>query len=523
MAREQIGFGLTFVGRFLVVFAGLASASLASTVGNEAETILTSMRKAAGSSALKQQTGDLLIRGRSSESGSPTEFSLRFTSGDRFLEKVEGPLGETRGCNDSCCWKFDRSGVSRTLELSDRDGCELLTRIQTGQWLANVDAKNVVVAANEGDPRTAILHVRQGRLKARLSANRATWLPESLAWSDIAGEHAWTFRSFRDDLGWKVPATIAVTTAGKPDGTYEVSSVSRESANATNYDCVETKWDGVHFNSKSSPRLDVKRDKMGQLLVHPKIDGQSLGWFVFNTGSTVTMLDAATAARLKLTPVTSVSTISPFGTRQASLVRGTSLELGPVKIDKPFLVTSDLAMVQAALGKDVVGFIGYDLLSRCVAQVNLGDNSIQLYDPQKYRLATGHWQKLVFDSDIPVVQAKFDGGEGFFRLDIGATGAASNVVFNTPIVADLKLLQGRKVKDVQLAMKRALQGRIGWFELGEHRFGNPNVVFALDTQGPFGDEFTAGNLGVNFLRVYRIVLDYPHERVVLVAPRKAKK
>src|ERR1700693_2838796 len=122
MAREQIGFGLTFVGRFLVVFAGLASASLASTVGNETETILKSMRKAAGSSALKQQTGDLLMRGRSTDSGPPAEFSLRFTSGDRFLEKVEGPLGETRGCNDSCCWRFGRTGVSRTLDLSDRDG-----------------------------------------------------------------------------------------------------------------------------------------------------------------------------------------------------------------------------------------------------------------------------------------------------------------------------------------------------------------------------------------------------------------
>jgi hypothetical protein len=523
MAQERIGFGLTLVGRFLVVFAGLASASMASTVGNEAETILTSMRKAAGSAALKQQTGDLLISGRSTESGSAAEFRLHFTSGDRFLEKVEGPLGETRGCNDSCCWKFDRSGVSRTLELSDRDGCELLTRIQTGQWLANVDAKNVVVAANEGDPRTAILHVHQGRLKARLYVNRSTWLPESLVWSDIAGEHAWTFRTYRDDLGWKVPATIAMTTAGKPDGSYEVSSVSRESANATNYDRVETKWDNVHFNSKSSPRLDVKRAKMGQLLVHPKIDGQSLGWFVFDTGSSATILHVAPAARVKLTSTTSAPTVTAFGTSQSSLGRATSLELGPMVIDKPFLVTMDLGMLQAALGKDVVGIVGSDLLSRCVAQINLGDNSVQLYDPQTYRLAGGRWQKLVFDSDIPVVQAKFDGGEGFFRLDVGATGAAGNVVFHSPTVADLKLLQGRKVKDVQLAMKRASQGRIGWFELGEHRFGNPNVVFALDPQGPFGDEFTAGNVGVNFLRAFRIVLDYPHERVALVSHRQARK
>ena len=241
--------------------------------------------------------------------------------------------------------------MSRTLELSDRDGCELLTRIQTGQWLANVDVKNVVVAPNEGDPRTAVLHLRQGRLKARLYVNRADLAAREPGLERYAGEHAWTFRTFRDDLGWKVPATIAVTTAGKPDGTYEVSSISRESANATNYDRVETRWDSVHFNSKSSPRLDVKRAKTGQPLVHPKIDGQSLGWFVFNTGSTATMLDAAAAARLKLTPVTSVSAVSAFGTRQASLVRATSLELGPVTIDKPFLVTANLTMLQARSAK----------------------------------------------------------------------------------------------------------------------------------------------------------------------------
>ena len=93
MARERIGFGLTFAGIFLVVFAGLASASLASTVGNEAETILTSMRKAARSSALKQQTGDLLIRGRSNESGSSTEFSLPLFVGRPVPGKGRGPAG----------------------------------------------------------------------------------------------------------------------------------------------------------------------------------------------------------------------------------------------------------------------------------------------------------------------------------------------------------------------------------------------------------------------------------------------
>lgn len=367
MARKRNGFGLTFVGRFLVVFTGLASASLASPVGNDAEAIVASMRKAAGISALKNQTGDLVIRG-------------------------------------------------------------------------------------------AI-----------------------------------------DRLWPRPPQTRQPTTPSKVSGTKFVS------------------------NAKSPERLEVRRAKTGQLLVHPKIDGQSLGWFVFDTGTGGTVIHAAVAARLKLKRLSSVGVVTAFASSQASLNQANSLELGPVVIDKPFLVTMDLGFLQGMVGKDVVGLIGYDLLSRCVAQVNLSESSIQLYDPRTYRLTSGRWEKLVFDSDIPIVKGKFDRGEGLFRIDVGATGLAGNVVFHSPTVTDLKLLEGRKVKDIQLAMKRAAQGKIAWFELGGHRFGNPNAVFALDANGPFGDAYTTGNVGVNLLRAFRIVLDYPHERVALVSSRQSKK
>ena len=59
-------------------------------------------------------------------------------------------------------------------------------------------------------------------------------------------------------------------------------------------------------------------------------------------------------------------------------------------------------------------------------------------------------------------------------------------------------------------------GTIAWFELMGHRFENPRVIFALATSGPLADPFVDGNLGVEFLKPFRIVLDYQHERLAFI-------
>ena len=60
-------------------------------------------------------------------------------------------------------------------------------------------------------------------------------------------------------------------------------------------------------------------------------------------------------------------------------------------------------------------------------------------------------------------------------------------------------------------------GKLGWFELAGHRFESPTVVFGLEPRGPLGDPYVEGNLGVEFLKPFKIVLDFPHERVALVS------
>ena len=66
------------------------------------------------------------------------------------------------------------------------------------------------------------------------------------------------------------------------------------------YDPVTKRPDDTRFDTAMSPDIAVKRAMTGHILVRPKVDGQEIGWFIFDTGAAATMIDAAAAEKLKL-------------------------------------------------------------------------------------------------------------------------------------------------------------------------------------------------------------------------------
>ena len=44
----------------------------------------------------------------------------------------------------------------------------------------------------------------------------------------------------------------------------------------------------------------------------------------------------------------------------------------------------------------------------------------------------------------------------------------------------------------------------------------PRVSLSLTVQGTFAAPYTTGNIGTGFLGRFRLVLDYPHDRLALV-------
>jgi hypothetical protein len=411
------------------------------------------------------------------------------------------------------------TGMPRPLELFEHDYHQFWIGLQTGRWLAQVRPSEVSIAAGSGDDRTVVLDVRQGKLKAIMRVDRGTWLATEIRHSGVSGLEIWTFSDYRQDLGWKIPGRIRVTRQGSRDETYLVRSMTRvKSGLAEAYDPVRSRPEDAQFDPTAVPRLEAKRAATGHFLVHPRINGLDLGWLIFDTGAgSSVVLDPSAVARLKLTPLGARSITSMVGTTRCAILRGDTLEIGPLTMKQPYFLEMDLSFVRQAMGPEVVGIIGYDLLSRCIAEINVADGSFNVYDPVRFRLNSAPWQKLTLNQALPLVEATLEGErKGLFRIDVGAAGAAGTVVFHAPAVEDLQLLKDRTVVPAKIGPTRVAFGKIAWFELAGHRFKNPSVIFALDRQGPLGDEYMEGNLGVEFLKPFRLILDYPHERMALI-------
>jgi hypothetical protein len=483
-------------------------------------TVLARMREALGGQGPEDRTGEVLIRGKSRRRESAGDYRLRSTADGKFVHRIDGPLSETHGFNGRTCWSVDPTGMPRTLELYERDLWQLLAGLQTGHWASRLDPASAALAPGDSTADAVVLDVRQGRFKAKLHVDRSTWLPTMLRRSGIRGEETWTFAEYRGAFGRRLPGKITHTRGGGMEDTYEVRSVEAAApAPAGVYDPVTTRPDDARFNPHAPPRIEVKRARTGHVLVRPKLDGLDLGWFIFDTGAGAsTVLHTGAAARLRNSLVGAAPVTSFLGTVRCTVLRGESLELGPLTVAKPFFLEMDLGFVQEAMGEEVVGIVGYDLLSRCVAEIELAEDSIKLYDPPHYRLDPAAWQRLVLNTAVPLIPAAFEGGhKGLFRIDVGASGKAfGNVVFHAPAVEEMHLLEHRKVTVTRLGPTRVATGTLAWFELAGHRFEDPEVVFALDSQGPLGDEYVEGNLGVEFLKPFRIVLDYQHERLALL-------
>ncbi len=202
----------------------------------------------------------------------------------------------------------------------------------------------------------------------------------------------------------------------------------------------------------------------------------------------------------------------------SSFRKGERFQLGPLVMHAPIYGDLDLGFLQPAFGTRIAGIVGYDVLARCVAEIEPATSRIRIHDPARYELSGGQWEELVLHWNLACVRARFEGGrEGLFRLDTGSTGT---VTFHAPAVDQLGLLEGRELRAGSSGgvggSAAAPQGVLAWFELGGQRFERPSVSFSRAETGTLSDPYTTGNIGQSFFEPFRLVFDYPHDRLALV-------
>jgi len=214
----------------------------------------------------------------------------------------------------------------------------------------------------------------------------------------------------------------------------------------------------------------------GHLLVRPRLSAPlppdappgtlpppptDAGLFLVDTGASGLVLDAAAADALGLPAFGELHVSGMAGPVRARLRRGGALRLGPLTLSRPlFMEMSVAGLVRGAPGP-VVGIIGYDVFRAAVvtlprpagpsgARAGRGAaraapsssspppgaprlpkgttaTTVRLDDPVTYappKAATGRWQPLVMDANLPHVRAPFAPGRGGVGGGGGGAGAA---------------------------------------------------------------------------------------------------
>ncbi|MCC6360191.1 MAG: retropepsin-like domain-containing protein [Phycisphaerales bacterium] len=279
----------------------------------------------------------------------------------------------------------------------------------------------------------------------------------------------------------------------------------------------------VAFDETVAAALEVRKAKTGHLLVRPTINGHAAGWFIFDTGAGVCVVSTERVESLELERTGEIDSVGAGGGQKSAMYRARELRLGPVRLADLPMMGADLSFLEPHLGEKIDGVVGYGLLSRCVAELDVSKPSIALHDPAKFRLERGEWTKLDLRERVPVVEAKFEGHEGKFLLD---TGSHSHLTFNEPAVREWNLLEGRTLTDGKLGgvggFVAAKNGTIARLEFAGATRTEVPASFAIEARGTHARSDRAGTIGGGLLAGSLLIVDYAGARLAVVEPRPEK-
>jgi hypothetical protein len=489
----------------------------------EAEELLEDVRAALGQPAFAASGAVIELTGDLRHEGTDARYSLAFDGSGRYLERIEGPLSGTTGHDGETVWRIDSNGTPQVLVFGDRDANLLLMGRWTGAWL---DA-GLSFELDMYDRDTVVLSFEHAAslVTGTLELDLETNLPVRWEWTANGRENALALSGWTEVAGLQVP-TAVVRTEGQAASEHCVTNEYRLEARALErlpdpspQLAMPDDW---RIDPEASPALEVRRATTGHLLVHPLIDGEDLGWFIFDTGAGVNVISTHVLELLEA-PTFGESTARGVGGEvEMTYVRPGPVELGPLTLTDPLFAAMDLEFLSAPLGVEIGGVLGYGTISRCIVEYSFGDSGIRLLDPHTYGDEGGEegldWQELVLYHRTPHVRGMLEGEEALFIIDTGAVGGSALTVYGETVkrrnmLADRET--GHGMAGGVGGMVRIRTGTVRSLELGGHEFETIPAAFATESKGAFSNPYVDGNVGAELLEGLTMTLDYSSRRISL--------
>lgn len=489
-----------------------------SVAPSDAAEVIAKVRAALGIGSLSgQRCLDLTASG--TLLGAPSESRLMVDASGRFARQAKGSIEIGAVFDGTNVWTRDLGGEVYRAVAGDRRDAMLNAYGLSGWFFSPACTREITLdeSNNAADATVLLIATDPGRAPIRVTVDPATWLPRSWSVEESGNVRSIQIEEWRDQSGLRVPARATLSAEGMSDTFNLTSAELLDHPPAEAFDKPTGAPTHATFDPALPAEIAVERAPTGHLLVRASINGHDGGWFIFDTGAGINCVSKTVAQRLALSPIGSVPARGVGGVAHSPLFRPGSLSVGPMTLHDGLLMQLDLSFLTLPLGREISGIVGFGFLARSVADIDMGNARIALHDPAGYTLDAGAWTDIEITDRVPAVHATFDGGQGLFRLD---TGANTALTFHAPTVERLKLLDQRQTTDAKLGgvggAISAKAATLDWFIIGGQRLDRISATFALEHKGAFANPDIDGNIGAGILRNFRLVFDYPHERMAFI-------
>lgn len=259
-----------------------------------------------------------------------------------------------------------------------------------------------------------------------------------------------------------------------------------------------------------------------EILIKARINDGEPQDFLFDTGTTQTVIDRRTAAENLLDRQAPFNMTGAGGMIAAQAADLNKFSLGDVTLNGVQAVVLDLSAQERQLGKRIAGIIGTNVLSKFAVTIDYGKSQVLLQDASLYRAPAQASIMPFVDKKNPVVRANINGKEDvLFLMD---TGAAFN---NLPAPIAKKYLQGQTVRYTEGFGADGKPVRLGNMQIETVKAGASVVrdvpfTYSIDAEttrpnAPKG--FLAGGktgiLGNPFWQNFTVTVDFRMRQVIL--------